>query len=257
MVATRFFSLYFPQVRALTVANLKARYRKTIAGFLWVVINPLMMFGVQSLVFKTFLRLQVNNYSLFLLSGLLPWIFVTSSLEMCTGSILGSGYLLKAFQLPPLVYLFAQLFDNVINFMAAFLLILAPFLVTHGVSVAILLLPVALLLLLGGVIGMTWLLATMQVFFRDTRFVLTFVLSITFFLTPIFYPETYIPEKYRWVAHFNPIYQLIRPFRYVIYQADKGEMLSAFLHSALVASLALMVASFVWRRKKNEIFFNF
>jgi len=251
-----FFHLYFPQVQALTVANLKARYRKTVAGFLWVVINPLLMFGVQSLVFKTFLKLQVNNYSLFLLSGLLPWIFITSSLEMCTNSILAASFLLKSFQLPPLVYLFAQLFDNLINFLAAFVLILSPFLISHGVSFHILFLPVAVVLLLGGVVGMTWILATLQVFFRDTKFILSFVISITFFLTPIFYPETYVPDRYRWLVHVNPLYQLIRPFHCVIYGSTTEEAVQSFIHSGIVAGSALVVASIVWKKKKNELFFN-
>jgi ABC-type polysaccharide/polyol phosphate export permease len=252
----RDFTLYFPQVRALTAANLKARYRKTVAGFLWVVINPLIMFGVQSLVFKTFLHLQVSNYSLYLLSGLLPWIFITSSLEMCTNSILASGYLLKAFQLPPLVYLFAQLLDNLVNFLASFILILTPVLISHGVGVSIFLLPLAIILLMGGVIGMTWMLATIQVFFRDTRFILSFVISITFFLTPIFYPEAYVPERYRWLSQINPLYQLIRPFHCVIYSSEPGETLQAFTHSSIVAVVSLLAASLIWKRKKNELFFN-
>src|ERR1035437_5970491 len=85
------------QVRALTVANLKSRYRKTFVGFLWVILNPLILYGVQSLVFMKFLKLQVPNYTLFLLSGLLPWVFIVQSVEMCTSLIVINGKLFKSF----------------------------------------------------------------------------------------------------------------------------------------------------------------
>lgn len=250
-------AFYFPQIQALTIANLKARYRKTVAGFLWVIINPLILFGVQSLVFKTFLKLQIANYSLFLLSGLLPWIFITGSLTMCTTAFLSSSHLLKSFQLPPLVYLFAQLFDNLFNFLAAFLIILTPLMLMHpGSRVALLLLPFAILLLTCGVIGLTWLLATAQVFFRDTQFILNFAISVTFFLTPVFYPVSYVPEQYHWMIHVNPLYQLVRPFQCIINPSTSVEILSAFEGAAVVAALALSFAAFVWRRNKNEIYFN-
>jgi ABC-type polysaccharide/polyol phosphate export permease len=248
---------FFPQVRALTVANLKSRYRKTLAGFLWVLINPLIVFAVQSLVFKKFLRLEVPNYSLFLLSGLLPWIFITQSLEMCTSIFVSASQLLKSFQLPPLVYLFAQLFDNLINFVAAFLIILLPVLLTEsGHNSSLLLLPLAVLPLVFGVVGMAWLLATAQVFFRDTRFVISFVLSIAFFLTPVFYPESFVPEQYRWLINVNVFYILIRPFRYVVTHAGTDELLRAFGTATMTACLLISAATLVWVRKKNAIYFN-
>lgn len=248
--------LHYPQVQAFTVANLKARYRKTVAGFLWVIINPLIMFATQCLVFRIFLRIQVPNYALFLLSGLLPWIFVTQSMQMCTNTFVAASQLLKSFQLPPLVHLFALLLDNLINFLAAFLLILGPLLIAHPVSIARLaLLPVAVALLLLGVVGMTWILATVQVFFRDTVFIVNFVISVLFFLTPVFYPESYIPESYRFLIHINPIYQLIRPFHSLLLASDWTETRSSFIAATLVATLSLFSAGLLWSRKKNEIYF--
>ena len=86
---------FWVQVWELTVASLKSRYRKTFAGFLWVVLNPLMMFGVQSLVFKTFMKIQVPDYHLFLLGGLLPWIFFSSTIQMGTPIFVTQSHLLR------------------------------------------------------------------------------------------------------------------------------------------------------------------
>ena len=86
---------FWRQVLALTRANLKARYRKTAAGFLWVVLNPLILYAAQSLVFERFLNLRVPRYSLFLGSGLLPWVFSAQTLEMCTSLFVTHGRLIR------------------------------------------------------------------------------------------------------------------------------------------------------------------
>ena len=133
---------FWAQVRDLTVASLKSRYRKTFAGFIWVVLNPLMMFGVQSLVFKTFMRIQVPDYNLFLLGGLLPWIFFSSTIQMTTPLFVTQSYLLRSFKINPMVILTSQVIDNFINFIASFLLILLPFYISSDRSLsALLLLP--------------------------------------------------------------------------------------------------------------------
>ena len=117
--------IFFRQSIILAMANMKARYRDTIAGFIWVVLNPLIMFGAQSVAFKKFLRLDVPNYYLFLLGGLLPWIFLVNSLQMCTPVFEEKGPLLKSFKIQPLVVLSAQLFDNFVNFLFAFFILLS------------------------------------------------------------------------------------------------------------------------------------
>ena len=179
---------------------------------------------------------------------------------MCTNTLVASGELLKSFQLPPLIFLFAQLFDNAINFIAAFLIILVPLVfLRSGPKASLALLPFAFLLLLAGVIGMTWILATAQVFFRDTRFIISFVMSLAFFLTPVFYPPSYIPESYRWMIHVNPFYQLIRPFRAILYTADPdaipGGIPGAFAAATLVSFVFLSIAAVTWMKKKNAVYF--
>lgn len=248
--------VFWVQSRALTAANLKSRYRNTFAGFLWVVLNPLIVYGTQSYVFHTILKLQVDRYRLFLLSGLLPWIFITQSLEMCTSLYTSSARLLKSFPVHPLVYLAAQLFDNFVNFIAAFLLILLAVFIWDPVEpLRILLLPLPLVLLFGAVFGMAWMLATVQVFLRDTRFIITFALNLLFFLTPIFYPASFVPEEYRWIIRLNPVNHLIQPFRALIYdELQLSSIVQSMLMSGMIATLSLSAAALFWSRKKNDVY---
>ncbi len=102
---------YWEQIRDLTFASIKSRYRKTWAGFLWVILNPLLQFGVQSLVFKRFLKLDIPNYFLFLLGGLLPWIFFTSTVQMGTPIVVNQASLMKSFKINQWVILGALIYD--------------------------------------------------------------------------------------------------------------------------------------------------
>jgi lipopolysaccharide transport system permease protein len=247
--------IFWAQSRALTEANLKSRYRNTVAGFLWVVMNPLITFGAQSYVFHTILKLQVSHYNLFLLSGLLPWIFFQQSVEMCTSLFISAARLLKSLPVHPLVYLVSQLLDNLVNLLAAFLLILLPTLLFQPFHpLVLLLIPIPLLILLLGVFGICWIMAVLQVFLRDTRFIATFGLNILFFLTPIIYPAELVPAQYRWVLLVNPLNYLIQPFRILLLDFDFARFMLASLKAAIVSSVFLCGAFLLWGKKKNEVY---
>ncbi len=247
---------FWRQVYFLTRASLKARYRNTLGGFLWVVINPLAMYGVQSLVFKTFLKLEIPNYYLFLLAGLLPWIFISMSLRMSVPIFEERRSLLKSFKLSPLVLIYTQIFDNLINFVLPFtFLILALLIFGGGVTwQALAFSPLAMLTLVFGIFPLCWILSVLQIFYKDVRFIVEFVLSFLFFLTPIFYPRDYIPPEFQFIVDFNLIYILIEPFFYSLYHFELMAFLWSLLKAFLAGSLLYGVAVFLWRRKRNEFY---
>lgn len=247
--------VFITQVRSLTEANLKSRYRKTISGFIWVVLNPIVIYGIQCFVFSQILRIRIDNYMLFLLSGLLPWIFIVQTLEMSTNTIIAAGPMLKSFSANPLVFVMAQVLDNFINFLAAFSLVLIPVLLVSDFPLwRLILLPLPVLLLCGGVFFLAWIFATLQVFFRDTKFVLTFALNGLFFLTPIFYPPEFVPDRYRWILNMNILYKLIRPFSSALYHQQSASLLPALGDSALAAAALCLTAYCFWRRKKDTLY---
>jgi lipopolysaccharide transport system permease protein len=243
-------------VAALTSANLRSRYRKTWAGFVWVVLNPLIIYGVQSQVFSRFIKLDMANYALFLAAGLLPWIFVNQSLEMTATLFVTSARLLKSYPVDPRVYLFAQLADNLINFLGAFLLVLVPVCFWHDVPIARLaLVPICLIPLVLGITGLCWLLASLQVFYADVRFILSFALGVGFFLTPIFYPLEYVPADWRWAVDFNPLHRWIAPFQATLYPREGISWGTAWGASLGFAAATLGLAWLYWRRNRDAIYF--
>ena len=135
------------------------------------------------------MRIQVPDYNLFLLGGLLPWIFFSSTVQMTTPLFVTQSYLLRSFKINPMVILTSQVIDNFINFMASFLLILLPFYLSSDRSLsALLLLPFALIPLLIGTLSLGITLSTINVFYRDTNFVMSFIFNLLFYITPVFYP---------------------------------------------------------------------
>ncbi len=243
------------QAVILTAASLKTRYRNTVSGLVWVILNPLLIFGAQAFVFHNVLHINVANYPLFLLSGLLPWVFLVQSVEMGTGAFTQSGKFLKSFPVHPFVILSSQILDNLFNFLLSFTIILLPTaLAFHFDWPRYLLVPLSIIPLFIFVISFVFLLATVQVFFWDTRFVMSFAMSVAFYMTPIIYPIEFIEEKYRWIISLNPFWQVLHPFQIAIsgdLHLYSASLANSFLTAALMAGLAFIN----WGRSKNEFYF--
>lgn len=253
----RSLSFTLQQVLVTLGANLKQRYRGSFAGLVWVLLAPLLTYGVQCLVFKYILKIQVENYFIFLLSGLLPWLFMSQSIEMGTGSFVAHGRLLKSFPVSPLVPLGAVILDHFLNIS----ILMVLFLITASFFelFAVWKMPLVLVVMINNLVAafaMTWLLATLQVFFRDVRFMISFALNICFFLTPVFYPENFIDEKYRPLLLLNPFHHLILPMRDLVRDPIPDAFALHLINAVVVSILALGLASIYWRQKRNVLYFS-
>lgn len=218
--------------------------------------NPLIMFGVQSLIFQYVLKLNMDKYYMFLLTGLIPWIFISQTIEMTVALFVNQAVILKAFPIHPLVYISAQAIDNFINFLGSFSLLLIPIAIHSGTDpIGLLIFPISLIFIVVSTVALSFLLATMNVFYRDIRYLSSFALSILFYLTPIFYNIDFIDLKYRWLMNFNPFYHLLRPMRSSLYKLDLDEFyFSCFI--ALIVTLGFVLLSLLyWRRKRSEVFY--
>jgi ABC-type polysaccharide/polyol phosphate export permease len=187
----------------------------------------------------------------------LPWIFIVQSLDMCTSLFVTNGNVLKSFRLNPMVLLTAQMMDNLINFLAAFLIIFTGLLFNLGGQTHLYGLwytPLAVLVLLTGVSGLCWLLATTQIFLRDTRFVIQFATSVLFFLTPIFYPKELVPPQLSWFATINPFYRLIEPFRISVYDYHPDTFRISLAKGAATSALLMGAAAVLWYRKRRALY---
>lgn len=241
------------QIWVTAKASLKVRYRQSFAGILWVVLNPLILLTAQSIAFKFILKLEINNYLVFLSSGLLPWVFFVQTLEMSAGTVVNSGRLLKSYPLRPFVLVGAQFVDNLVNFLIGLTLVVGLGLILGDIS--LLHLPLALpglFLLAVGTLALAYCGSIIQVFFRDFKFILSFFLQVLFFVTPVFYPSSFVPENFRWLIEANLVYRWILPVREAMVSGTVDPR--HLFYSALAAFGSVILAFLVWRWRRNEIY---
>jgi homopolymeric O-antigen transport system permease protein len=209
---------YRELIWALAVKELKLRYKRSVLGFLWALLNPALMMGVLTLVFSTILRFGIVHYAIFLLSVLLPWTFFSQSLSYGVDCIVGNGELIKKVAVPKLVFPVAAVVSNSINLLLSLIpmavLVIA---MRHPFYATWLYLPVPMLALILFTLGMTCFCATANVFYRDVAHILQVVLSAWFYFTPIIYALDFVPAKMQWLFKLNPIIYVINGFRLSIY----------------------------------------
>ncbi len=239
-------------IYVLTMANLKSRYRNTFYGFLWVIINPILTFAVQAYAFTIIFKIQFAHYSTFLLSGLLPWIFIVQTVEMCTSLFVANSHFIRNLPLSPLVLVYTQILDNFVNFLCSFLILVAIFFIGHPSQyLNLIFLPLPILSLLFGIGSLCLILASLNVVLRDLKFVVSFAFSLLFYLTPIFYPPHFIPEQYKFLVAINPIYYIIKPFQVLTMQGPTMEFFQSAAYSFGVSGVLVFASMMIWKKMKK------
>lgn len=240
----------------MTAANMKSRYRNTFYGLIWVLLYPILIYVVQVFAFVYVFKVQQPNYPLYLLAGLIPWIFIVQSVEMSTGIYLQWGHTLKNMPIPPLIIPFIQLLDNFINFFSAYYLILMFYLYTGKISFYQIILSIfPTFTLVVFVTGMCTLFALFNVRFRDLKFVLSFIFTLLFYLTPICYPLSSVPEELKWLIGNNPFYFLLRPFQELFMRGLTQAFFEYQLISFAMAIGSTTICYLGWKRFRNMVVF--
>jgi lipopolysaccharide transport system permease protein len=240
--------LYRGLIQTLVLRDLKARYRGSALGLLWTLLNPLLHMAIYALVFSIYIRIETERYAAFLLCGLLPWIWLSSSLLTGATAIIEGGGLLKKVFFPPQVLPAVTVTVNFVNFLLSLPLlfgILLLFKVTFGW--AILALPLIMAAQFALTLGLTLIVSAASVRYRDIPPILGHMLTFWFFLTPIIYPVTQVPERFRALLFLNPL----TPF-FVAYQDallyNKLVSWEAFGIIVCMGAMALLVGVFVFER---------
>ncbi len=237
---------------ALALKELRVRYKRSVLGFVWALLNPLLMMLVLTVVFSGLMRFSLPYYSIFLLSMLLPWTFFSQTLTYSVESVVGNGELLKKVQVAEVVFPVAALVSNIINFLLSIipllLLIAAMRFPLHWTWIY---LPVPMLGLFLFTLGVAFVFATLNVFYRDVSHIIQIVLQVWFYLSPIIYSLDFVPPRYRWVFRLNPLLYMLNGFRLSIYYGLLPSLPSMGL-SLGFGFLALFVGLTIFRRYEKR-----
>lgn len=205
--------LYF-----LTWRDVKVRYKQTVLGALWAILQPFLNMVVFTIFFGRLAGLdkQTGNtpYPIFVYAGLLPWSLFSQSLSRSSESVVNSAHLITKVYFPRLILPIAATGACLVDFCCAFVVLLGMML-WYGVGVApgFLLLPGFIVLVIMAALGIGSFISALNVSFRDFRYVIPFAIQLWMFVTPVIYPVTIVPEKWRWVIALNPMAGLIEGCR--------------------------------------------
>lgn len=244
---------YRDLVLALVARELKVRYRRSAIGFTWTMLQPLLMMLVLQVVFSALFRFQLANYPVYAMAGILFWNFFSQSVVSSMNSLRGNAMLLKKVPVPKAVFPIATVASGVINLVFALVPLLLILVITgHPLTPSLLFLPVAILLAALFTLGAGLLLSPLSIFFNDIVEMITVILSVLMYLTPIFYPKEIVPAKMRWIVRFNPLRSILEVFRDPIYYG-KVPPLSHLTVSCLIVLVALAVGAWAFRKSSDRI----
>ncbi|HUJ25623.1 MAG TPA: ABC transporter permease [Myxococcales bacterium] len=209
---------HFRQLIAmLVVRELKVRYKRSVFGLLWTMLNPLLLMVVYAVVFTTIMPAAMHNFAIFLLAGLLPWIFFNNALMQGLWSVLGNQELVRKVRLPQAVFPLSVVGSNLVNFALSLVPLFAMMIaLRQPFTPALLFLPVGMLVLTLFTSGVTLLFATATVFFRDVRHLAEVLLQMLMYLSPVLYDLRMLGEHHEWWFRIFRVFLRVNPLSYLL-----------------------------------------
>jgi lipopolysaccharide transport system permease protein len=234
---------YHELLWALAMRDISIRYKQTILGFAWAVLQPVALMVVFSILFGRLANLPSDGaaYPIFVFAGLLPWQFFSSALGASSNSLVGSSHLISKVYFPRLIIPISSMGSALADFLAG-LVVLLVLMAFYGVGLSprLLMAPLLTLGVFLTALGAGTFLSALVVSYRDFRFVVPFMMQLWMFVTPVIYPLSMVPERWRWVFDLNPMSGLIEGFRSAV--LNKPFDLPAIGFSMLIAVAFLAVA---------------
>jgi lipopolysaccharide transport system permease protein len=255
---------YRELVRNLVIRDLKARYKNSVLGFVWCLVNPLLMMVVFTIVFTVMMpNNTIDKFPVFILCALLPWNWFSTSVTGAINSIVGNASLVKKVYFPREVLPLSVVLSSLINFLLALtVLFVMLFFFNVRLTPWALLLPLVIFIQLVFTAGLALILSTLNVFYRDTGVIMEVVLLAWFFLTPIFYPIDIIPHHrviwgmslnlHRLVWWLNPMASLIATYRVILYHGAPPAF--DFLFRTFITSLGFLIVGYLFFTRYSRTF---
>ncbi len=243
---------YRDLIWTLVQRDLKVRYRRSAIGFLWTMLQPLLMLLVLNIVFRQLFRFDIKNYPVYVLAGLLFWNFFQQTIITSMNSLKGNANILQKLPVPLAVFPIATVISGLVNLLFAFVPLFAILLATgHRLTPALFFLPVSILVAAIFTLGAGLILSPLAVFFSDVIELVNVVILMLFYMTPVIYPKAIVEgTAFFWTVRFNPIRSILEVFRDPIYYGKIPPMDHFAL--ALTIALAMLAVGIASFRKSSD-----
>ncbi|MCB9812841.1 MAG: ABC transporter permease [Pseudomonadales bacterium] len=234
----------------LTKREIKARYKQSVLGYAWVILNPFFQMLVMAFVFSKILRITDLGvpYALFLYVGLLPWNLFAASITSSMNSLVGNGSLLTKIYFPREIFVISTILAKIVDFLLASIVLVIFFIFFHQqVTLNIFwILPIFLIQQLF-TFGLSLVLSAFNLFYRDIQYLFGLILLTWMYITPVIYPTEMFPEQYRWIFKLNPMAIFINAYRQVML----GGGLPNFTSLGIALGLSLVMVVIGYKIFKN------
>jgi lipopolysaccharide transport system permease protein len=242
--------LYF-----LAWRDIKVRYKQTLLGVLWAILQPLVTMLIFALFFGRLAKIPSDNvpYSVFALAALVPWFFFANSLSQSSNSLVGSANLITKVYFPRLVIPISVVVTGLPDFFLSFAVLLGV-MIYYGIYpqlLAVVWIPILLLLTIITALGVALWLSALNVKYRDVRHLVGFLTQIWMFATPVLYPSSLLPQKWRLLYSINPMVGVVEGFRWALLQTQTVPSRSIMV-SAVTAILILVTGAVYFRRMEKS-----
>lgn len=249
-------SRYTFLIQQLVARDFKTKYKRSILGVFWSFLNPLLTMGVQYLVFSSIFKSSIPNFAVYLMAGVVIFNFFSEAVGLGLASIVTNAPLITKVYVPKYIYPVSRVLSSAVNVFIS-MIPLCLLVVFSGIPLrkSMLLIPLVLLFVTIFNIGMSLLLSSSMVFFRDTQFLWGILSMLWMYMTPLFYPESIIPARFLRLYHMNPLYQFIYFMRTIIIDGQAPGPYT-FLYSFLCSAVPLLLGLWVFRKTQDRFVFS-
>ena len=242
----------------MTAREVKSRYKQSVLGYFWVILTPLAQMLVMSFAFSIILRISTNStsnipYSIFLFVALLPWTLFSNSLSAAASSLVFSSNLITKIYFPRTILVISTIIAKIIDFFFA-LSILIIYMLIYQIPITINILWVIPIFFIQQIftLGLALFFATANLLYRDIQYLLSMILLLWMYVTPVIYPADLVPDKYRIVFQINPMAVIINAYRQTILGGGAPKYSSLLI--ALIVSLITLFIGFGYFKSREKIF---
>lgn len=233
--------------------EIRGKYKGSWLGVIWTFLNPLLMLAVYAFVFPYILRVNVENYTIFMIVALIPWNYFTIAVQTGTGSVVANGAILKKVYFPREIIPISVTTSQLVNFLITCLIMFA-FIIFSGVgfSIHLLLLPLIILIQYILILGINFILSALTVYVHDIDHFVSVAMTLGFYATPIVYKADMLPQQFMWAMNVNPMAVLVESYRSILYYHELPNMLLLGIWAVL--SLVILVLGYMAFKKLERSF---
>ena len=241
----------------LVKQDINGRYKGSIFGFLWTLLNPLFMLLVYSIVFQFVFRSDIENYPIYLFICLMPWNAFNNMIGAGTTCVSNNASILKKVYFPREVLPLSVVISNTIQYFFSVVIIFIALLVSGvGISWYALLLPLVVLVQITFAFGLILMLSAANVYVRDVQYMMNPIMMIWMYASPILYSITMVPEKWLWLYKLNPMVSILQGYQNILYDQTLPDFKSlgiVFLVSIVICIIGYLIFNKLQRRFAEEV----